>query len=111
IARQLGYKPRAAVPPAITLTMTLAFPPSLTRLTLERGRKLVGPNGLIYVMTEDVIFDVGEVGPKTFSAVEGEFIEEIFTSTGEPNQFFHLEGVPPGKSIAQDSPRVYVNNV
>lgn len=111
IARQLGYKPRAAVPPAITLTMTLAFPPSLTRLTLERGRKLVGPNGLIYVMTEDVIFDVGEVGPKTFSAVEGEFIEEIFTSTGEPNQFFLLEGVPPGKSIAQDSPRVYVNNV
>lgn len=111
IARQLGYKPRAAVSPAIELTMTLAFPPNLTRLTLERGRILVGPGGLFYVTTEEVIFDVGEVGPKVFSAVEGEVIEEIFTSDGQPNQFFFLETVPAGKSIAQDSPRVFVNNI
>ena len=110
IARQLGYKPRAAVPPAIDVTMTLAFPPSLTRLTLEQGRILIGPNGLFYVTTEEVVFDVGEVGPKTFSAVEGEIIEEIFTSNGTPNQFFFLETVPVGTSIAQDSPRVYVNS-
>jgi hypothetical protein len=111
IARQLGYKPRAAVSPGIELTMSLAFPPTLTRLTLERGRILVGPGGLFYVMTEEVIFDVGEVGPKVFNAVEGEVIEEIFTSDGKPNQFFFLETVPPGKSIAQDSPRVFVNNI
>jgi hypothetical protein len=110
IARQLGYKPRAAVPPAISITMTLAFAPSLTRLTLEQGRVLVGPGGLQYVTTEEVIFDVGEVGPKTFSAVEGEIFEEIFTSTGAPNQFFFLETVPADKSISQDSPRVFVNN-
>lgn len=111
IARQLGYKPRAAVSPGIELTMTLAFPPSLTRLTLERGRVLVGPGGLFYVTTEEIIFDVGEVGPKVFAAVEGELIEEIFTSSGQPNQFFFLETVPAGKSIAQDSPRVFVNNI
>jgi len=111
IARQLGYKPNAAVPPAIELTMTLAFAPTLTRLTLEAGRVLVGPAGLFYVTTEEVIFDVGEVGPKTFSAIEGEVIEEIFTSDGTPNQFFFLESVPTSKSIAQDSPRVFVNNV
>jgi len=111
IARQLGYKPRAAVAPAISITMTLLFPPTLTRLTLERGRILVGPGGLFYVTTEEVIFDVGEVGPKTFSAVEGEVIEEIFTSNGAPNQFFFLETIPVGKSIAQDSPRTFVNNI
>lgn len=111
IARQLGYKPRAAVPPAITLTMTLAFPPSLTRLTIEQGRVLLGPGGLQYVTTEETVFDVGEVGPKTISAVEGEIFEEIFTSDGTPNQFFFLETVPVNKSISQDSPRVFVNNV
>ena len=110
IARQLGYKPNAAVPPAIELTMTLSFAPTITRLTLEAGRILIGPAGLFYVTTEEVIFDVGEVGPKTFSAVEGEVIEEIFTSDGTPNQFFFLESVPSGKSIAQDSPRVFVNS-
>jgi hypothetical protein len=111
LARQLGYKPRAAVAPAITLTMTLAFPPTLTRLTLEQGRVLVGPGGLLYVTTEEVIFDVGEVGPKTFSAVEGVSVEEIFTSDGTPNQFFFLETVPAGKSIAQDSPRAFINDI
>ena len=111
IARQLGYKARAAVPPAITITITLAFAPSITRLTIERGRRLVGPGGLTYVTTEEVIFDVGEVGPKTFDAVEGEVIEEIYTSTGDPNQFFLVETIPAGKTIAQDSPRTYVNTV
>ena len=110
IARQLGYKPRAAVPPAIEVTMTLAFPPSLTRLVLEQGRVLIGPGGLQYVTTEQVVFDIGEVGPKTFSAVEGENFEEIFTSDGTPNQFFFLETVPIDKSISQDSPRVFVNS-
>jgi len=111
IARQLGYKPNAAVPPAITITMTLTFPPSLTRLVVESGRVLVGPGGLFYVTTEEVVFDVGEVGPKTFSAIEGEIFEEIFTSNGSPNQFFFLETVPIDKSIAQDSPRVFINSI
>ena len=111
IARQLGYKPSAAVAPAISITMSLAFAPALTRLTLESGRELVGPGGLTFVMTEEVIFDVGELGPKVFSAIEGNIIEEIFTSDGTPNQFFFLETIPAGKSIAQDTPRVFVNNI
>lgn len=111
IARLLGYKPAAAVAPAIEITMTLDFAPTTTRLTLERGRKLVGPGGLFYELTEEVIFDVGEVGPKTFSAAEGETLEEIFTSDGQPGQFFLVETIPVDKSIAQDSPRVFVNGV
>jgi len=111
IARQLGYKPRAAVPPAVEITMTLSFPPTLTRLTLENGRVLVGPGGLLYTTTQEVVFDVGEVGPKTFGAVEGETIEDIFTSDGKPGQFFLIETVPTDKSMSQDSPRVFVNSV
>jgi hypothetical protein len=111
IARQLGYKPSAAVPPAISLTITLDFAPILTRLTIEAGRRLVGPGGLAYFTVEEVVFDVGEVGPKTVTAVEGEVIEEIFTSNGEPNQFFFLETVPATKSISQDSPRTFVNTI
>ncbi len=111
IARQLGYKPAAAVSPAIDLTILLDFAPTATRLVIESGRGLVGPGGLVYITTEEVVFDVGEVGPKSVSAVEGEVLEEIFTSDGTPNQFFFLETVPSDKSIAQDTPRVFVNTV
>jgi hypothetical protein len=110
IARQLGYKPRAAVPPAVEITMTLAAP-APSRLTLERGRKLNGPSGLSFEMAEEVIFDAGETGPKVFAARQGVTLEEIFTSTGEPSQFFPVTVVPGGSSIAQDSPQAFVDNV
>lgn len=110
IARQLGYKPRATVPPAVEITMTLlTIPPS--RLTLEKGRKLSGPSGLIFEMSEEVVFDAGEVGPKIFGAQQGQTLEEIFTSTGEPGQTFAVTTIPGGSSIAQDSPRSFVASV
>ncbi len=107
IARQLGYKPRAAVPPAVTITITLLTVPT-ARLTIEKGRKLNGPEGLVFETAEEVIFDTGEVGPKTFSAVQGESLESIFTSTGEAAQFFPITTVPDGSYIAQDSARAFV---
>ena len=111
IARQLGYKASAAVPAAVDLTLTLAFPPLITRLTLERGRVLIGPGGLDFELTQEVIFEVGQVGPKALSAREGIRVEEIFTSTGEPNQFFNIDTVPEGKSIAQSTVQVFVNGL
>jgi len=111
IARQLGYKARAAIPATITLTLTLDFPPSLTRLTLEQGRVILGPGGLLFEMTEEVIFEIGEVGPKTFSAREGTTTESIFTSDGTQFQIFLMETVPTGKSIAQSTVRVFVNSI
>lgn len=111
IARQLGYKAAAAIPPAVTLTLTLDFPPTTTRLTLEKGRVLLGPGGLTFEMAEEVIFDVGSVGPKTFAAREGVTVEEIFTSTGAADQYFLLETIPEGKSIAQSTVRVLVNAI
>lgn len=110
IARQLGYKARAAVPPAVEITMTLnAVPPA--RLTIEKGRKLNGPNGLVFETTEEIIFEAGEVGPKTFAARQGQTLEEIFTSNGEPTQIFRVTTVPTGMSIAQDSPQAFVDSI
>lgn len=107
IARQLGYKPRAAVPPAVEITITLLTTPT-SRLTIEKGRKLNGPEGLIFEAAEEVVFDPGETGPKTFSARQGETLEEIFTSTGEAVQIFPITTVPDGSSIAQDSARAFI---
>ncbi len=53
----------------------------------------------------------GDVGPKTVAVREGETIEEIFLSTGRPNQFFRLQAVPPEKMIADGTVDVFVNNV
>lgn len=111
IARQLGYKAAAAIPAAVTLTLTLDFPPLVTRLTIEKGRALIGPGGLIFETTEEVVFDVGSVGPQTFTAREGQTIEEIYTSDGSPNQYFLLETLPEGRSIAQSTVRVFVNAI
>lgn len=107
IARQLGYKPRAAVPPAVEITITLLTTPT-ARLTIEKGRQLNGPDGLIFETAEEVIFDPGNVGPQTFSAIQGETLESIFTSNGEPVQIFPITTVPDGSSIAQDSARAFV---
>lgn len=110
IARQLGYKPRASVAPAVEITMTLGLP-APARLTLEKGRKLVGPSGLSFEMAEEVVFDAGEQGPKVFAARQGVTLEEIFTSNGQPGQFFPVTVVPGGSTIAQDSPQAFVDNV
>lgn len=110
IARQLGYKPRAAVAPAVEITITLSTAPT-ARLTIERGRKLNGPNGLIFEVVDETVFDPGEVGPKTFSARQGETREEIFVSTGEPNQIFFITTIPDGQNIVQDSPQAFIAGV
>jgi hypothetical protein len=108
IARQLGYKPYASVAPAVEITITLdSVPPA--NLTIEKGRKLNGPNGLIFETTEEVVFDAGDVGPKTFAARQGQTLQAIYTSSGEPNQVFLVTTVPSGSAIAQDSPEVTVD--
>lgn len=110
IARQLGYVARAAVPPAVTITMTLTnAPPS--RLTIDQGTKLNGPGGLIFETTQQLIFDTGQLGPQTFSAREGQTLEQVFTSDGTPNQFFLLTTIPTGQSLAQDSVQAFVSTV
>jgi len=108
IARQLGYKPSAAVPPAVQITMTLDVP-APARFTIERGRKLQGPGGLFFEVATEVVFDVGESGPKSFDAIQGETKHATYTSTGLASQFFYVTNVPSGTSISQDSPQLFVD--
>ncbi|HET6494920.1 MAG TPA: hypothetical protein VFH61_06105, partial [Thermoleophilia bacterium] len=110
IARQLGYKPNAAVPPAVRITMTLAAP-APSRFTIERGRKLQGPGGLLFEVVDETVFDVGESGPKVFDAREGQALEAIFTSNGDPNQVHFITNIPTGFSIAQDTPQLFVSGI
>lgn len=122
IARILGYSPFAAVPPVVEITMTIDPPfqdPTATppgpglpaRLTLEKGRQLNGPGGLIYEMVEEVIFEAGEGGPKTFLVREGVTFNNTFTSDGSANQRFFLQNFPEDLSIAEATIEVRVAGI
>lgn len=100
ISRHLGYKPYGAVPPFTTLTLTLDAPSPATAI-IPSGSTLTSDTGLIYSTIEEVTFLLGETGPKTVVAREGEAFEEVFTADNEKNQKYRLESVPDGKSIAE----------
>jgi hypothetical protein len=53
----------------------------------------------------------GDVGPKTVLVREGQTLEETFLSTGQPNQFFRLQAVPPGMMVADGTVDVFIDNV
>lgn len=115
IARQLGYKPSAAVAPAVEITMTITSPDPLpVALTIPQGTKMLGPNGASWETASVVIFDAGSTGTqliKTVPAKAGATVEEIFISDGTPNQVFELTAIPTGHSIAQSSPSITVGGV
>lgn len=107
IARHLGYKPYGAVPPAVTLTLTLDAPSPDTAI-IPAGSTLTSDTGIIYSTIEEVTFLTGETGPKTVTARQGEGFEEVFTADGEKNQIYRLESVPDNTSIAEDTTTVRV---
>lgn len=117
IARILGYSPFAAVPPVVEITMTIDPPFDAgggglpARLTLEKGRQLNGPGGLIYEMLEEVVFEAGESGPKTFLVREGVTFNETFTSDGTSNQRFFIQNFPENQSIAEATIEVRVAGI
>jgi hypothetical protein len=53
----------------------------------------------------------GDVGPKTVIVHEGQTLEEIFLSTGQPNQFFRLQALPSQMMISEGTVKVFVSNV
>lgn len=107
IARHLGYKPYGAVPPFVTLTLTLDAPSPDTAI-IPSGSTLTSDTGIIYSTIEEVTFLIGEVGPKTVVARQGEAFEEVFTADGERSQIYRLESVPDETSIAEDTATVRV---
>lgn len=119
IARILGYAPHAAVAPVVEITMTIDAPfqdPSATppgpglpsRLTLEKGRKLVSTEGVAFEMVEEVIFEAGEGGPKTFLVRQGASFSTLFVSNGQKNQRFFIENLPQGLTVAEGTVEVRV---
>lgn len=112
IARQLGYKPAASVPPVVTLTMTITSPPVLpVTLTIPKGTALNGPSGAPWETAQVTIFNVGGSLTQTIPVRAGQSLEEIFTSDGTPNQVFELSTIPTTFSIAQSSASVTVGGV
>lgn len=112
IARQLGYIPKASVPPTVSLTVTIIEPlPLPVPMTIEKGRTLIGPNGSSWETAQQTVFDAGGVTTQVIPVRQGVSLQEIFTSDGTPDQVFELSTIPTGMSIAQDSPVITVNAI
>lgn len=61
IARQLGYKATSSVPAVADVQVTLTTVPPV-QLTIARGQKASGPDGLQFETLSDVVFDAGQIG-------------------------------------------------
>ena len=110
IARQVGYKPFASVPAVVTLSVTIT-PAAPIQFTIPRGTKLVEESGLPWELAEDLTYAIGETGPKTVLARQGESFEEIFTSDGLANQRFFIETIPEDSFLAEGTVETRVDSV
>lgn len=110
LTRLVGYKPAGAVPSSgnvqIALVALYPFP-----VTITAGTQLIGSGGLIFETSADVTIPAGALNPVTVGVVEGQTIQEIFTSDGTAGQTFQLRRIPTGTFIAQGSADVMVAGV
>lgn len=110
LTRLVGYKPAGAVPSSgnveITLSTLYGFP-----VVISKGTQLLGPAGLIFETSADVTIPAGTLGPVTVGVVEGQTMEEVFSSDGSEGQIFRLRRVPLNTFIAQGSAVVTVAGV
>jgi hypothetical protein len=61
IARQLGYKTTSSVPAVVDVRVQLVTAPPV-QLTIPKGQKASGPDGLGFETLADLVFDPGQVG-------------------------------------------------
>ena len=110
LARNIGYKPSAAVSSVSDITGLLdsIWP---FDVTVPVGFQFKGPNSLVFEATEEVVFPAGE-GPlspaRTIATREGVTKTETFVSNGAKNQTFRLNP-GEGKSIAAGTELVTVD--
>jgi len=64
IARQLGYKATSSVPAVADVRVQLTTAPAV-QLTILKGTKAAGPDGLGFETLGDLVFDPGQVGAGT----------------------------------------------
>lgn len=96
LCKLIGYRPRGNTASTVDLELTLAAPaqarvvvPARTRVRTEA---IVEP--LIFETLVEVVFEVGEVGPKLVAAENAELREELFTARGLPNFEARMSGAP-----------------
>jgi len=61
VARQLGYKASSSVPAVVDVRVQLGASPPV-QLTIAKGSRATGPDGLIFETLSDLVFDPGQVG-------------------------------------------------
>ena len=61
IARQLGYKASSSVPAVVDVRVQLTTTPPI-QLTIAKGSRATGPDGLVFETLADLVFDAGQVG-------------------------------------------------
>jgi len=111
IARMLNYTIEAASSASADIVVTLKNGPYTYPITIRKGFRFSGPNGLIfeYRNNEPIVYSPGET-EKTFTVYEGETKENTFVSDGTENQKFSLVGVPEENYLIGASTEVYVQN-
>lgn len=92
IARNVGYKMRAAVSASVDLSINLSEVKAFD-VTIPIGFQFQGPNDLVFEALEAVTFPAGEGPsdtPRIVSVSEGTTVVQNFTSDGSKNQVFVL---------------------
>jgi hypothetical protein len=110
LARQVGYKMRAAVAAAVDLEVNLAETHAFA-CPIPVGFQFKGPNDLIFESIQVVTFPAGE-GPlspsRTVACREGTTKTEVFTGDGTRNQAYRLRP-GDGKFVADGSVSIRVD--
>lgn len=104
LAKQIGYKMRAAVSASVDLEINLTQVYGFN-VPIQVGFKFKGPNGTTFEAVETITFPTGEgplSPPRSLACTEGYTREEVFASDGTKNQAFRLS---PGtdRYVASDS--------
>lgn len=96
LCKLIGFTPRGNTASVVELTIALADAlagdttiPARSRAKTE---SVVDP--IVFETLEDVVIPAGSTGPVVVSAENAELREEVFSSTGLPNQEIRLTGTP-----------------
>lgn len=108
VARTLGYKPQAAVPASVDLSLNLnqvyAFP-----ITIPENFTFTGEDGLIFTVAQSVTIPASSPITDVFSipVYQGQRFTDTFASDGLPNQVVRLARTPDDQFLSEV--RVVVN--
>lgn len=110
LARDRGYKMRAAVAASVDLSVNLTQVYAFD-VTIPKGFQFKTSDGLVFESFNDVTFPAGE-GPlspaRIVSCYEGVTYRQVFVGTGQKNQVFKIQ-TPVGTFVADGSAVVTVD--